>query len=117
MERGLARLPLAKHGFGYVGSEKGSVETEELVYAPIQIHGRTGKGASLTDSPRCALRLGLYYCGLTLAKSTPKGLHFQLRSWLHQPPADSPRAHTSGLGGQTLRCYCLGESLTVTSNS
>lgn len=58
-ERGLAHPLFAKHGFGYVGWEKCSVKTEELVYAPATDHRGVRKKASLSYSPRCALQLGL----------------------------------------------------------
>lgn len=47
---------------------------------PLQIHREAGKGMSLSDTPRCALQLGFYFCGITLAKLTTKGLCFQLHS-------------------------------------
>lgn len=44
LEKDLARFPLTKHVFGYVGSKKSSVKMEKLVYAPSPDPQRSRKG-------------------------------------------------------------------------
>lgn len=84
--------PLAKHGFGYVGSEKCSVETEELVYAPFPDPRRSREGSITFWLPQTRSAAGLVFLWPNPCKINPK--RTPLPAALLAPSA--PRRPTKG---------------------